>query len=135
MLRSMLITSALAACSAALAAGGDEWPGGPNKDFFQKLQRPDAWQGSSDFECSCCGPGDVAKTIFKVIPADQRYPQDTWFAWLNESWERIPAAKIVPDFAPDGQAYLFVSHVGNKTDWAAPGYDVVLCFVRPKGGL
>ena len=62
-------------------------------------------------------------------------PEDAWFAWLNERWERIPPSKIVADFAPDGQAYLFVMHVGDKTNWAASGYDLVLCFVRPKGGL
>ena len=56
-------------------------------------------------------------------------------AWLNERWEQIPPQKIVSDFAPDGQAYLFVLHVGDKTNWAASGYDVVICFVRPMGGL
>jgi hypothetical protein len=86
-------------------------------------------------ERSCCGPGDVVKTKFKVLPADRGHPEDAWFAWLNERWEQIPPQKIVSDFAPDGQAYLFVLHVGDKTNWAASGYDVVICFVRPRGGL
>ena len=72
---------------------------------------------------------------FKVLPANRGHPEDAWFAWLNERWEQIPPQKIVSDFAPDGQAYLFVLHVGDKTNWAASGYDVVICFVRPRGGL
>ena len=56
---------------------------------------------------SCCGPGDVVKTKFCVVPADSSYPQDAW-AWLREEWVRIPDDKIVPDHAPDGNAYLFV---------------------------
>jgi hypothetical protein len=31
-----------------------------------------------------------------------------YHAWLNDAWVRIPPEKIVPDFAPDGQAYLFM---------------------------
>ena len=68
-------------------------------------------------------------------PGERAHPKDAWFAWLKERWVRIPPAKIVADYAPDGQAYLFVMHVGDKTDRAASGYDMVLCFVRPKGGL
>ena len=116
-------------------AGSEERPDGPNKEFFRGLQRPDASPRASEFERSCCGPGDVVKTKFKVLPADRGHPEDAWFAWLNERWEQIPPQKIVSDFAPDGQAYLFVLHVGDKTNWAASGYDVVICFVRPMGGL
>ena len=36
------------------------------------------------------------------------YPEDRWYAWLNDTWVLIPPDKIVPDYAPDGQAYLFV---------------------------
>jgi hypothetical protein len=35
----------------------------------------------------------------------------------------VPPEKIVPDFAPDGQPYLFLLA------------DTIQCFVRPKGGL
>ena len=42
---------------------------------------------------------------------------------------------IVPDHAPDGNAYLFVMYVGSKHDLSSPGFDEIICFVRPKGGL
>jgi hypothetical protein len=35
----------------------------------------------------------------------------------------VPPEKIVPDHAPDGQAYLFLLA------------GTIQCFVRPKGGL
>ena len=49
----------------------------------------------------------MVKTKFRVVTADSSYPQDAW-AWLREEWVRIPDDKIVPDHAPDGNAYLFV---------------------------
>ena len=51
------------------------------------------------------------------------YPEDRWYAWLNNKWVMVPPDKIVPDYAPDGQAYLFM--LANT----------IVCFVRPKGGL
>ena len=76
---------------------------------------------------SCCDAGDVVKTKFKVEPRGSLHPQDTWFAWLKGKWVRIPPEKIVPDYAPDGQAYLFMLTIANA-------YEIV-CFVRPNGGL
>jgi hypothetical protein len=35
----------------------------------------------------------------------------------------VPPDKIVPDYAPDGQAYLFMLA------------GTIQCFVRPKGGI
>ena len=43
--------------------------------------------------------------------------------------------KIVSDLRTGRQAYLFVMHVGDAHNWTSSGYDLVLCFVRPKGGL
>ena len=43
-------------------AGSEERPDGPKKEFFRGLQRPDASPRASEFERSCCGPGDVVKT-------------------------------------------------------------------------
>jgi hypothetical protein len=60
---------------------------------------------------------------FKVETGDARYPEDRWYAWINERWVLIPQEKIVQDYAPDGQPYLFM--------WS----DSIQCFVRPKGGL
>jgi hypothetical protein len=50
-----------------------EWPDGPNKRFFQNLQRPDNYlrEGPNydvNEPVSCCGAGDVVKTKFKVEP-------------------------------------------------------------------
>jgi hypothetical protein len=38
---------------------------------------------------------------------------------------RVPAEKIVKNYAPDGRAYLFIS-IGDNT---------IMCFVRSKGGI
>jgi hypothetical protein len=130
----LLILSSLTLLPPTLPVAAGEWPDGPNKTFFQNLTRPDARSDANEHDRSCCGRGDIVKTKFKVISVAMGHPEDAWFAWLNERWERIPPSKIVADFAPDGQAYLFVTHVGDKTNWAASGYDLVICFVRPKGG-
>src|SRR5205823_1951242 len=71
----------------------------------------------------CCGVADTVKTKFKVEPGDERYPEDRWYAWIKDEWLEIPPEKIVQDYAPNGQAYLFMLS------------DTVQCFVRPKGGL
>ena len=109
----------------AFAAG--EWPDGPNKLWFEGLQRPDNHLNPSrkvdQKSLFCCGIADTVKTKFKVEPGDERYPEDRWYAWLKDDWVRVPAEKIVPDFAPDGQAYLFLLA------------GTIQCFVRPKGGL
>ena len=57
---------------------------------------------------TCCGPGDVVKTKFRVELATSAYPRDVWYALLDDVWVRIPEDRIVPDHAPDGQAHLFV---------------------------
>lgn len=103
-----------------------EWPDGPNKEWLQNLQRPDNNANPSrkhdPKSLFCCGEADVVKTKFKVEGAGDRYPEDTWYAWLNNSWTRIPAEKIVKDHAPDGAPYLFMLA------------GTIQCFVRPKGG-
>jgi len=105
-------------------AGGD-WPDSPHKEWFQKLQRPDndKYPFRDANSRSCCGAGDVVKTRFKVESTGGRYPEDRWYAWLQEEWVAIPADKIVKEFAPDGQPYLFLLA------------GTVQCFVRPNGGL
>jgi hypothetical protein len=109
------------------ATGGEGFPDGPMKDYFQQLQRPDNHDYPSrkiDRKSQfCCGEADTVKTKFKVEPGTEKHPQDTWYAWLNEEWVRVPPEKIVPGHAPDGQAYLFV--LANT----------IQCFVPPKGGL
>ena len=119
--------AAAATGTAVPAIAGGEWPDGPNKLWFEQLQRPDNHLNPSrqhdQKSLFCCGIADTVKTKFKVEPGDERYPEDRWYAWLKDDWVRVPSQKIVPDFAPDGQAYLFLLA------------GTIQCFVRPKGGL
>jgi hypothetical protein len=103
-----------------------EWPDGPNKQFLQNLQRPDNYRHPyrDKNSQSCCDAGDTVKTKFRVEPAqDSVHLEDRWYAWLKDKWVPVPPDKIIPDYAPDGQAYLFMLS------------DVIVCSVRPKGGL
>jgi hypothetical protein len=104
-----------------------EWQDDAEKEWFQHLQRPDndAYPSRKLDPKSlfCCGAADVVKTKFKVENSGSQYPEDTWYAWLDNSWTRIPTEKIVKDHAPNGQPYLFVLA------------GTIQCFVRPKGGL
>jgi hypothetical protein len=120
--------AAVAAIWLALSPGafaGGAWPDGPNKAWFQKLQRPDNDANPQRDQKSrfCCGVADTVKTRFKVEPGTEKYPEDRWYAWIKDEWTAIPPEKIVKDYAPDGQAYLFMLA------------GTVQCFVRPKGGL
>ena len=135
-MRAALLLAVFLSPTVALA-GDDAWPDSPNKLWFENLQRPVNHKRpyQDKHTKSCCGPGDVVKTKFRVVRADSSYPQDAWFAWLRQEWVRIPDDKIVPDHAPDGNAYLFVMYVGSKHDLSSPGFDEIICFVRPKGGL
>jgi hypothetical protein len=115
-------------------ADSEQWPDGPNKRFFQTLERPDAWKGANAFERSCCGHGDIIKTKFKVEPGGGEHPQDTWFAWLQDKWVEIPDRKIVPDTRRTGKL-IYLSCTSERFWGAVPAYNVILCFVRPRGGL
>jgi hypothetical protein len=108
-----------------VALAGGDWPDGPNKAWFEGLQRPDNDQNPSrDFKSHfCCGVADTVKTKFKVEMADAVYPEDRWYAWVNDQWIPIPPEKIVQDYSPDGRPYLFMLA------------GTVQCFVRPKGGI
>ena len=112
------------ACPLPSFAGG-EWPDGPNKSWFEGLQRPDndKYPHRDPKSRFCCGVADTVKTKFKVEAGDGKYPDDRWYAWIRDEWIPIPPDKIVPDHAPDGQPYLFMLA------------GTVQCFVRPKGGI
>ena len=111
--------------TSALARG--EWPDDPNKEWFENLQRPDNERHPErkldPKSLFCCGAADVVRTKYRVESTGGQYPEDVWYAWLNESWEKVPPEKIVKGFAPDGQPYLFVLA------------GTIQCFVPPKGGL
>jgi hypothetical protein len=119
-----LVASVLLVLPTELFAGG-EWPDGPNKLWFERLQRPDNDKNSHRDEKSrfCCGVADTVKTKFKVEAGNERYPEDRSYAWLHDQWVPIPPEKIVQDHAPDGEPFLFLLA------------DTIQCFVRPKGGL
>jgi hypothetical protein len=126
-MRSIWIAAALAAAMSTAAYAAGEWPEGPNKLWFERLQRPDnhlaPYRNIDPKSLFCCGIADTVRTKFKVEPGNARHPEDRWYAWLKDEWTPIPPEKIGPDFAPDGQAYLFLLA------------GTIQCFVRPKGGL
>ena len=75
----------------------------------------------------------MVKTKFKVEVGNGKHPDDVWYAWLKGKWTKIPPEIIVPDYAPDGKAYLFMLAL---YDPHGRSYDhQIVCFVRPKGGL
>ena len=115
-MRATLIIAALSALTALPAAAGGEWPDGPNKQWFKGLQRPDnhKFPDRDADSLTCCGPGDVVKTRFRVDLASSAYPRDVWYALLDNVWVRIPEDRIVPDHAPDGQAHLFVINIAAE---------------------
>jgi DNA-binding CsgD family transcriptional regulator len=122
--RLVTVSAALLAFGCDAHAGGN-WPDGPNKHFLENLKRPDnhKYPGRDFKSQSCCGVADTVKTKYRVEKTEGPYPEDIWFAWLNEQWVRIPPDKIVPDYSPDGQPFLFLLA------------GTIQCFVRPKGGI
>jgi hypothetical protein len=71
----------------------------------------------------CCGEADIVRTKFKVENTDGRYPNDQWYAWLDDSWMLIPPEKIIREPSPNGEAFLFVLA------------GTIQCFVPPTGGM
>jgi hypothetical protein len=98
-----------------------QWPRGPTRDYLRNLRRPDAYQREQTPQG--CDESETVDTKFKVELGDGPHPEDRWYALLDGEWVRVPPDKIVPDYAPDGRAYIFVM------------YGVIQCFVRPRGGL
>jgi hypothetical protein len=100
---------------------------GPHNEWLQSLKRPDndrnPHRQMDPKSLYCCGAADIVRTKFKVESTGGRYPDDHWYAWLNDAWTLIPPEKILQEYAPDGEAYLFVLA------------GTIQCFVRPRGGL
>ena len=124
---SALLAAAISILFSTTGLTHGDWPEGPHKEWFQNLQRPDndahPYRKLDHKSLFCCGAADVVKTKFRVEQGDGRYPEDVWYAWLNDTWTKIPTEKIVKDHAPDDQAHLFMLA------------GTIQCFVRPKGGL
>jgi hypothetical protein len=106
---SMLNAAALAVgISIALSTAAsprDEWPNSPNKSWFENLQRPDnhlhPYRKLDPKSLYCCGVADVVRTKFKVESNGSPHPEDTWYAWLNETWVQIPPGKDRQRFFAD----------------------------------
>jgi hypothetical protein len=133
---SALLAAAISLVFSTTGLTHEDWPEGPHKRWIESLQRPDNYKNPQRDKLtrSCCGAGDVVKTKFRVWrDSHVRYPEDRWYAWLNDTWVLIPPDKIMPDYAPDGQAYLFVLTVGSGEFVSLS--DEIVCFVRPKGGI
>jgi hypothetical protein len=126
-IRAAALTAAICILFPPEAVTRGEWPDGPYKQWFENLQRPDNDAHPSRKQdpksLYCCGIADIVKTKFKVENTGGQYPEDNWYAWLDSSWVRIPPEKIVKEYAPNGQPYLFM--LGGT----------IQCFVRPQGGL
>ena len=122
--RCCAVLAALAALLSIADAGEPDWivplarrwPPGPTRDYLRNLRRPEAYH--HEIPSLCCDEGETVDTKFKVEPGDGPHPEDRWYALLDGEWE-----KVVPDYAPDGRAYVFVM------------YSVIQCLVRPRGGL
>src|SRR5262245_5658830 len=126
MIRTGLGAAALAAAvlfASSPAAVAHDWP---LRHWLERLLRPDndkyPERRLDRKSLFCCGEADIVKTKFKVERTDARHPEDEWYAWLNGAWTLIPSEKILDEYAPDGEAHLFV--LGGT----------IQCFVRPKGG-
>jgi hypothetical protein len=119
----MAAVMSLALSTDVLAHPPDE----PHKEWLESVQRPDnhlhPQRKLDPKSLYCCGAADIVKTKFKVENGGDRYPEDVWYAWLDNEWAKIPPEKIVKDHAPDEQAHLFVVA------------GTIQCFIRPKGGL
>jgi hypothetical protein len=91
---SALLAAAISILFSTTGLSHGDWPEGPHKEWFQNLQRPDNDAHPSrkldHKSLFCCGAADVVTTKFKVELGGDRYPEDVWYAWLNDTWTRIP---------------------------------------------
>jgi hypothetical protein len=98
-----------------------------DSEFLNTLERPDNYKNPSrrshgtHNSLLCCTDQDAVKVKYRVERGGGQYPQDIWYVWFEETWTKVDEEKISPEYAPSGQAYIFV--LGNT----------VQCFVRPKG--
>ena len=63
---------------------------GPHKHWLESLMRPDVANKS------CCGEADIVKTKFKVENTGGPYPEDRWYAWIEELLDADPARQNPP---------------------------------------
>jgi hypothetical protein len=104
-----------------------------DRKFLDNLQRPDN-RPDERFDQkskSCCTDKDAVKVEYKmVVPEGGKYPEAEWYVWIEShkpdgtpgeyKWVKVPPEKIVEEYSPSGQAYVYVF---------GPG---IQCFVRPQ---
>jgi hypothetical protein len=127
MLRTALAAAMLAAAICVAFPTSAPSHDGPHKQWLESLMRPDndrhPQRQLDRKSLFCCGEADIVRMKFRVANTDGRYPNDQWYAWLDESWTFIPPEKIIREPSPNGEAFLFVL---ART---------IQCFVPPKGGI
>ena len=82
---------------------------GPHRTWLESLQRPDndrnPWRQLDPKSLFCCGEADIVRTKFKVENTGGRYPEDRWYAWLDEAWTLIPPEKILAGARPERRGF------------------------------
>jgi len=98
------VAIAAAMSTAVPARAGGEWPDGPNKAWFENLQRPDnhlaPYRNIDPKSLFCCGIADTVKTKFRVEAGDSKHPEDRWYAWLKDQWVLVPPERLSPTLCP-----------------------------------
>jgi hypothetical protein len=104
-----------------------------DRKFLDNLQRPDNRPDDrrDKKSKSCCTDKDAVKVQYKMVVADgAKYPEPEWYVWVESykpdgtpgeyKWVKVPSEKIVVEYSPSGQAYVYV--IGRN----------IQCFVRPQ---
>src|SRR4051794_40039810 len=93
-------------------------PPGVDSEFLNKLERPDNDKNPSrklpgtHNSLLCCTDRDAVQVRYRVERGAGSYPQDVWYVWFNDTWTKVNEEKISPEYAPSGQAYIFI--LGNS---------------------
>ena len=104
-----------------------------DRKFLDNLQRPDNRPDDrrDKKSKSCCTDKDAVKVEYKmVVPDGAKYPEPEWYVWIEPykpdgtpgeyKWVKVPSEKIVVEYSPSGQAYVYV--IGRN----------IQCFMRPQ---
>lgn len=125
-----IVLASLFIVQAPLSLLAHDHPLSIDSRFLNTLERPDNHKhpsrkspGSTNNALLCCTDQDAVKVRYRVERTSGQHPQDVWYVWFNDAWTRVDEEKISPEYAPSGQAYIFV--LGNS----------IQCFVRPKGNF
>jgi hypothetical protein len=124
-MRTILI--ALLVLQASASSIAHDHPPSIDREFLNTLERPDNHKNPSrktpgtHNSLLCCTDEDAVKVRYRVERESSQHLQDVWYVWCKEAWTKVDEEKISPEYAPSGQAYIFV--LGNS----------IQCFVRPRG--